>query len=414
MRRRSGVSPRPNPPSPTPPVHGDKPARLLAAARTLLGTLQAGRPLSATVLRTALTEAFGATDADGAWAWRDAYDAAEAAVVLFVRRYGMAMRRQAGAGPQGPTAMLAMLERLAALEPSHTRRSEEQIRLQQFSTPLPLAYDAVQAAAIRPDDQVLEPSAGTGMLAVMAHCALRETASRNLHLNELAPTRAGLLIRLFPNVSVNRHNAESITDRLPGFSPSVVLMNPPFSVSPGVQRRRLDADLRHIRSAFSMLPPGGRLVAITSHSCVPGNPAWQSAFRNVDPPEKAVFSMAIDGRAYARHGTSFDTRLTVLDRMTADELDTANAGSSFDPGATAADAAELLDAVLSHVPPRRPLAPKPASRPASDGFTLKPPPSTARNGNAATPDRHREKRPRANHRLGTRRRSGLRRPVRSR
>ena len=387
------VSPRPNPPSSRPPARSDKPARLLAAARTLLGTLQAGRPLSATVLRTALTEAFGATDADGAWAWRDAYDASEAAVVLFVRRYGMAMRRQAGAGPQGPTAMLAMLERLAALEPSHTRRSEEQIRLQQFSTPLPLAYAAVQAAAIRPSDLVLEPSAGTGMLAVMAHCALRETAGRNLHLNELAPTRAGLLIRLFPNVSVNRHNAESIADRLPGYSPSVVLMNPPFSVSPGVQRRRLDADLRHIRSAFSMLPPGGRLVAITSHSCLPGNPAWQSAFHNVDPPGEAVFSMAIDGRAYARHGTSFDTRLTVLDRLTAEERDKADSIPSLDFGDTAVDAAELLDAVLSHVPPRRPLAPKPASRPASDGFTLKPPPSTARNGNAATPDRRREERP---------------------
>ena len=254
------VSPRPNPPSSRPPARSDKPTRLLAAARTLLVTLQAGRRLSATVLRTALTEAFGATDADGAWSWRDAYDAAEAAVVLFVNRYGMAMRREAGAGPRGPATMLTMLERLAALEPSHTHRSEEQIRLQQFSTPLPLAYAAVQAAAIRPSDSVLEPSAGTGMLAVMAHCALRETAGRNLHLNELAPTRAGLLIRLFPNVSVNRHNAESIADRLPGFSPSVVLMNPPFSVSPGVQRRRLGADLRHIRSAFSMLPPGGRLV----------------------------------------------------------------------------------------------------------------------------------------------------------
>ena len=96
-------------------------AALLAAARTLLNTLEAGRALSTPVLRTALTLAFGATDARGAWLWKDAYDAAEAAVVLFVRRYGAAMRRQAGAGPQGPAAMLAMLERLAALEPSHSR-----------------------------------------------------------------------------------------------------------------------------------------------------------------------------------------------------------------------------------------------------------------------------------------------------
>ena len=94
--------------------------------------------------------------------------------------------------------MLAMLEAVAALEPSHTRRSEEQVRLQQFSTPLPLAYAALQAAAIRPGDVVLEPSAGTGMLAVMAECALGKGAAGNLHLNEIAQTRARLLTRLFP------------------------------------------------------------------------------------------------------------------------------------------------------------------------------------------------------------------------
>ena len=138
---------------------------LFAAARTLLPVLEAGRPLDAATLRDSMTRAFGATDAEGAWLWKDAYEAAEAAAVLFVQRYGRAMRKQAGAGPDGPRHMLAMLGAVAALEPSHTKRSEEQIRLQQFSTPLPLAYAALRAAAIRPGDTVLEPSAGTGMLA---------------------------------------------------------------------------------------------------------------------------------------------------------------------------------------------------------------------------------------------------------
>ncbi|MCY4598402.1 MAG: strawberry notch family protein, partial [Acidobacteria bacterium] len=338
--------------------------------------LSRGRTLTAPILRDALTAAFGGTDAAGAWVWKDAYDTAEAAIVLFLKRYGMAMRRQAGAGPGGPAAMLAMLERLASLEPSQTRRSEEQVRLQQFSTPLPLAYAAAQAATIRPGDRVLEPSAGTGMLAVMAHCALRGTATQRLYLNELAPTRAGLLQHLFPNVSVNRNNAENIADYLPGLVPSVVLMNPPFSVSPGVERRRNDAGLRHIRSAFSMLAPGGRLVAITSHSCIPGNPAWQSAFRYLDPPARTLFSMAIDGRAYARHGTSFDTRLTVLDRLESGE-DAGDAGSTFDPSATAPNAAALLEAVQSDVPPRRTLAQLPGSPRGKRGFSLKPPPSKA-------------------------------------
>ena len=131
-----------------------------------------------------MTEAFGATDPEGGWLWKDAYESVEAAVVLFLQRYARGMRRTCGAGAHGPRRMLAMLEALSAQEPSHTRRSEEQVQLQQFSTPLPLAYAALQAAAIRPGDVVLEPSAGTGMLAVMAQCALADRTARALHLTE--------------------------------------------------------------------------------------------------------------------------------------------------------------------------------------------------------------------------------------
>ena len=198
-----------------------KPAALLAAATALLPSLEAGRALDAKTLREAMSAAFGASDTQGAWVWKDAYEAAEAAMVLFIQRYGRLMRREAGAGPGSAAAMLAMLETLAALEPSQTRRSEEQLALQQFSTPLPLAYAALQAAAIRPGDIVLEPSAGTGMLAVMAECALGKRADdarsgNPLHLNEIAAVRAGLLSGLFAHAPVTRHNAESIADYLPG------------------------------------------------------------------------------------------------------------------------------------------------------------------------------------------------------
>ena len=127
-------------------------------------------------------------------------------------------------------------------------------------------------------------------------------------------------------------------------------MNPPFSATPGVDRIRRDADLRHVRSAFSMLPPGGRLAAITSEGCVPGDAAWTDAFRRLVPPARCVFTMAIDGRAYARRGTGFVTRLTVLDRSAAP-------GIAVDRAARAGDAAELLDAIMALVPPRLPAAP---------------------------------------------------------
>ena len=331
-----------------------KPVGLLAAATALLPNLETGRTLDAKTLREAMSAAFGASDAQGAWVWKDAYEAAEAAMVLFVQRYGRLMRREAGAGP-GSAA--AMLEILAALEPSQTRRSEEQLALQQFSTPLPLAYAALQAAAIRPGDIVLEPSAGTGMLAVMAECALgkRSNSARSgtpLHLNEMAAVRAGLLAGLFEHAPVTRHNAESIADYLPGLRPTVVLMNPPFSASPGVQRIRHDVDLRHLRSAFSMLPAGGRLVAITSAGCIPGDAAWSRAFERLDPPPRTVFSIAIDGRAYARRGTAFDTRLTVIDRDPANAQDV-----PIDARASVPTAAGLLAAISANVPPRQAVVP---------------------------------------------------------
>ena len=359
---------------PSPAIAGttgirSKPAALLAAATALLPNLEAGRALDAKTLREAMSAAFGAGDAQGAWVWKDAYEAAEAAMVLFVQRYGCLMRREAGAGPGSAAAMLAMLEILAALEPSQTRRSEEQLALQQFSTPLPLAYAALQAAAIRPGDIVLEPSAGTGMLAVMAECALgkRTDDARSgnpLHLNEIAAVRAGLLSGLFAHAPVTRHNAESIADYLPDLRPTVVLMNPPFSASPGVQRIRHEADLRHIRSAFSMLPAGGRLVAITSAGCIPGDAAWSRAFERLDPPPRTVFSIAIDGRTYARRGTTFDTRLTVIDR------DPANAqGVPVDARESVPTAAGLLAAIAANVPQRQAVVPIAAALvPAGDLF----------------------------------------------
>ena len=348
--RPPAASVRVVPDAPEPRGVPPKPRALLAAATALLPRLEAGQALDAPTLRTVLTRAFGGSDAQGVWVWKDAYEAAEAALVLFLKRWGRTMRREAGS----PEGMLAMLDALAALEPSHTRRSEGQVARQQFSTPLPLAYAVLQAARVRPGEVVLEPSAGTGMLAVLAECALGSRAAGALHLNELAAVRAGMLEGLFPDASVTRHNAEAIGDCIPHVRPSVVLMNPPFSTTPGVDRRRRGADLLHVRAAFALLPPGGRLVAISGHGCLPGGRDWADAFGRLDPPPRTVFSVAVDGRAYARRGTGFATRLTVIDR---DPERTPSV--SIDPDARVNDAGALLRAVVRDVPPRLTLAPVP-------------------------------------------------------
>ena len=158
-----------------------------------------------------------------------------------------------------------MLAKVAGLLPSHTRRSEESQALQQFSTPIGLGFVACAAAEITPADVVLEPSAGTGLLAIHA-----ELAGASLLLNELADTRAGLLAGLFPGIAVARHDAAHIHDHLDTVvHPTVVLMNPPFSVAAHVDGRVADAALRHISSALARLAEGGRLVAITGSNLSP-------------------------------------------------------------------------------------------------------------------------------------------------
>ena len=117
-------------------------ARIVAAARLILPHLELGRRVDAANLRAAMESAFAGSDAEGAWDWKTAYDVCEAATILFVRRFGPAMRVRAAT----PAAMLPMLAKIAGLLPTHTRRSEESEALQQFSTPIGLGLAASIAA----------------------------------------------------------------------------------------------------------------------------------------------------------------------------------------------------------------------------------------------------------------------------
>src|SRR5579885_546821 len=314
----------------------------VAAAHLLLPHLEQGRQVEAAILRAAMEHTFGGSDASGAWDWKTAYEACEAATVLFLRKYGKPLLRKAGS----PAVALPMLEKIVGLLPTHTRRSIESEAFQQFSTPMPLGLAVATAAAIAPGDRVLEPSAGTGLLAILA-----EIAGGALVLNELAETRAGLLALLFPDIAVSRHDAAQIHDHLDAaVVPSVVIMNPPFSAMAHVQGRMADAALRHIGSALARLADGGRLVAITGANFAPDAPAWRDAYVRLQERGRVVFSAAIDGRVYARHGTTFPTRLTVIDKRPADDPTVSPAAPGVAP-----NAATLLAWITEHVPARLPV-----------------------------------------------------------
>jgi len=252
------------------------------------------------------------------------------------------------------------LAKIAGLLPTHTRRSEESQALQQFSTPIPLGLAAMTAAAIMPGDVVLEPSAGTGLLAILA-----EISGGTLLLNELAGVRADLLASLFPAINVTRVDAAQIDDHLaPDAVPSVVLMNPPFSTLANVSGHVADAGFRHIASALNRLAPGGRLVAITGANVGPELPDWRDAFARLQERGRVVFSAAIDGAVYAKHGTTVSTRLTIIDKLSAADP----AAFPVSPG-IAPNVGTLLDWIGAQVPPRLPVmlpefsAPRPMAMP---------------------------------------------------
>ncbi|MBX4870201.1 methylase [Rhizobium bangladeshense] len=285
--------------------------RIVGAAAQITPFLERGKAVVSADLRQIMSEVFGGSDAEGFWLWKDAYEAAEAAQVLFLRKFGPAIMARI----HEPHLVLSMLTKVAGLLPTHTRRSEDSQALQQLSTPPPLGFIVSQAADIMPDDLVLEPSAGTGLLAIFA-----ELAHARLALNEYAAVRRSLLEQVFDGVSVSPHDAAHIDDYLDRTVwPTVVLMNPPFSAGVHVKDRVVDAAWRHLTSAFARLAPGGRLVAITGSSLSPDNPVWRDDFVRLQGTGTVQFSAAIDGRVYARHGTTTQTRLIVIDKIPADD-----------------------------------------------------------------------------------------------
>ncbi|MGY3441304.1 strawberry notch-like NTP hydrolase domain-containing protein [Bradyrhizobium sp. USDA 4473] len=330
--------------APRPPVVRDGAAgAILTAAEQLLAHLEQGQRIDAATLRVAMESAFGASDTSGAWDWKAAYDAGEVATVLFLRKYGKALFRKAGS----PASRLSGLIKIAGLLPTHTRRSTESEMLQQFSTPTPLGLAAVAAAGITAADRVLEPSAGTGLLAILA-----EITGGALVLNELAESRAALLSALFPSVEVTRFDAAHIHDHLhPAVVPTVVVMNPPFSAMANVSSRMADTAYRHIASALARLVDGGRLVAITGANFAPEMPQWRDAFVRLQERGRIQFTAAIDGAVYAKHGTTIDTRLIVIDKAAAEDPKALPQSRGVAP-----DVATLLGWLADHLPARLPIA----------------------------------------------------------
>jgi hypothetical protein len=306
-----------------------RPPLLRAAERLterLSGRLLTSVALGASFVSRVMTDAFDGSDAAGAWTWRQAYDACEAASLIALRRGA------AGETRDDPAALFRLAEEIAARLPLQSKRSETQNRLGQFSTPLPTAVILACAARLRRDEMVLEPSCGVGALATAAL-----VARARVHPNEIDPDRR-LLASAVLNREVTRHDAEFVDDLLPGMlRPTAVLMNPPFSSSAA---RTGDPTIagRHLVSALKRLAPGGRLAAIMPEGFAP-NGASRVQWREACAMAALRAHVALPVSAFARAGARVATAIVVFDKA---EI----AGTALRAeAATLAEALEMAQAI---------------------------------------------------------------------
>lgn len=203
-----------------------------------------------------------------------------------------------------------VLEQLARIEeklPVQSWRSDEQIRLQQFSTPPPVAF--LMTKILRPSisDSVLEPSAGTGSLAIW----LKSTGCE-VRLNEISKRRRALLE--LQGFQPTGYDAEFLDDVLPEkIAFDGVLMNPPFSSSGG-RTKNNDSSFghRHIRSAISRLKTGGRLVALVGTEGGIKTNKSQRFWSEISADNDLKAFIHLPKNAFYKYGTRIKTSIVCL------------------------------------------------------------------------------------------------------
>lgn len=262
-------------------------------------------------LQSIADKAHGGTMAEGKYDVKAMTDAME----LGVNRYLIDTISNAQSDFNSPKAEKAVesldeiTESILNAIPTQTKRSEEQVSLQQFSTPPNIAYLASWVANIDNKDTVLEPSAGIGGLASFA-----KADGATVYVNELSDSRLEMLKQL-PFDGFYNENAEQINNILPdSVSPSVVLMNPPFSSTGGRTKNSTKNAIPHIEQALLRLQDGGRLVAIVGKGMANDAPTFRNWYNELREKYNIRANIGIDGENYKKYGTTFDVQMLVIDK----------------------------------------------------------------------------------------------------
>ena len=202
----------------------------------------------------------GSTSRDIPWQLSDIRQKRKALARMGIEtpaEYRMALREFIGLQEEAGQDKLRELERTVMRDAANNRGW-----LDFFPTPVAVTEEMLAAADIRPGMAVLEPSAGMGHIADR----IREKGVEPVVV-ELEPQKRELLEAKGYEVV----GKDFMKDFSEGKSYDRIVMNPPFS-------KRQDTE--HVRRAYDLLKPGGRLVAIVSEGSFFGKDSKAAEFRD--------------------------------------------------------------------------------------------------------------------------------------
>jgi predicted RNA methylase len=268
--------------------------------------IEDGEPFDNPKLTRTADRIFDGTRAEGRYTSRDAYDALEIAVNDYLLEKHARELMQMDVCEALASVLRPLLHRL----PTQTDRTLEQTELQQFSTPPTLAYFVARLLNPKPDDIVLEPSAGTGSLAIWPHAV-----GARVICNETSSRRNSLLRCVF-NFDALPLDAEIIDDLLPSeIKPNAILMNPPFSSTGGrVTKTNSIYGARHVASALRRLKDGGRLVGIVSEAMSFHHSSFSEWWQRIACLCNIRANLTLHGKEYAKYGAAPDVQILVIDK----------------------------------------------------------------------------------------------------
>lgn len=314
----AAATPEPTPSEPTPappaaPAAGDSETPDVRLSRVIQAAMHYrpdGTPITRDELYKLADKAYGGTRAEGAYGPSDVDDAMEAAVHRL-------LVDATNPSSDDTDATLRFLNQVESALPTQRNRSGEKTDFQQFSTPPSYAFAANWIANIQPTDTVLEPSAGTGGLLIHAKNAGATTIA-----NEITARRASLLATFEPDTLL-MEDAEHIDAHLKTNDierPSVVVMNPPFSRAAHRTGGKMDlhAGSRHVMAALKAVKTGGRVVAIVGGGMDPTKVTYKPFFDQLAKTYQLRANVLVSGDVYTKYGTSFDSRVLVIDKMPPD------------------------------------------------------------------------------------------------